>query len=74
MSKKTKKITLAIVGGTMLVAVVLLAVFLWKPWHSEDYSLKAIAIDKKHFPDAEFRQYVLDNFDKNGNGILDIPE
>lgn len=31
---------------------------------------KDVVIDEETFPDPVFRQYVMDNFDKNGNGIL----
>lgn len=35
-----------------------------------DTMAEGIAIDEANFPDANFRQYVLDNFDANGDGAL----
>ena len=31
-----------------------------------------ISIDSEHFPDEKFRNYLKENFDKDGNGKLSV--
>lgn len=64
-----KKGLLAGLGAAAVVAVVAIAVVSFAgPANAE------VGIDKQNFPDDNFRTYVADNFDKDGNGKLSQDE
>ena len=55
---------------TLFIAALMLAVFAASPQAWALVPWEGVRIDEVHFPDETFRNYVLANFDTNGDGIL----